>query len=309
MSKLLKLDLKPLLASNVEDYSKLKFPAYVSPKLDGVRAMMQNGRLVSRSLKPIPNKNVQEMFKGLPEGLDGELIVGSPTNDPYRKTVSVVMSDNKPVDFYGDETVKFYVFDRITNMPFKARLSFFQHLAEEYANEFPNLVVVPQILVGSLADLETAETEFLQAGYEGLMYRDPEGIYKHGRSSEREQILLKVKRFCDAEARIIEAYEEMENQNESFKNELGRTARSSAKAGKVGKGQLGGFHCVGVGGVYDGVAFDVSSSSITHNLRRAFWIDRADFPGRLVTYKYFPTGGDTRPRHPIFKGFRDTRDL
>jgi DNA ligase 1 len=294
---------KPLLATNVEDFSKLRFPAFVSPKLDGVRATVYDGILYSRSLKPIPNKFVQELFCGLPEGADGELIVGEPNEDPYRKTVSIVMSDDKPLDFYGS-TVRFFIFDNaVSPLGFQDRYVGLQSI------DSPNVVIVPHLPIGSLASLEQAESAFLQAGYEGLMYRSPDGIYKHGRSSEREQILLKVKRFKDAEARIVEAYEEMENNNVAFKNELGRTARSSAKGGKVGKSQLGGFHVVGVGGDYDGVAFDVSSSSIVHTDRVKFWEGRENYKGQLLTYKYFPTGGDTRPRHPIFKGFRDVRDL
>jgi DNA ligase-1 len=168
--------------------------------------------------------------------------------------------------------------------------------------------MVPHIPVSSIEELETAEKEFLTRGYEGLMIRDPNGPYKQGRSSEREGYLMKVKRFEDAEARIVEYYEEMENQNVAFTNELGRSARSTAKAGMVGKNRLGGFHVVGVGGRYDGVEFDVASGAMAHSMREELWKTR-DLIGTLLVYKYFPTGGDTKPRHPIFKGFRDERDL
>lgn len=290
---------KPMLASNVEDFTKLRFPALVSPKLDGVRATVYGGVLYSRSLKPIPNANVQARFKHLPDGTDGELIVGLPSDDPYRKTVSVVMSDDKPAD-----DVTFWIFDNACSpLPFRSRWAGLMELDNGPVR------VVPHNVASSLEELSMAETAFLTAGYEGLMYRDPDGPYKHGRSSEREGWLLKVKRFKDAEARIVGAYEEMENQNTAFTNELGRTARSSAKAGKVGKGRLGGFHCVGVGGSYDGVEFDVASGAMCHEMREELWPIRDSFTGKLLVYKYFPTGGDTRPRHPIFKGFRDVRDL
>lgn len=299
-------DSKPMLASNVEDFSKLRFPAYVSAKLDGIRASMQNGRLVSRSLKPIPNKFVQAAFAGLPEGADGELIVGEPNDDPYRRTVSVVMSDDKPLDFYGD-TVRFYQFDIMDD----DRLFDVRYFNMTTGQRNLNHYIVPQIVIQNLHDLEVAETEFLKDGYEGLMFRDPNGRYKHGRSSEKEGILLKVKRFKDAEARVIGCEPEMENQNAAFTNELGRTARSSAKAGKVAKDTLGKLNCRGVGGDYDGVEFDVAVSSMTHEERKDIWdhFKMGLIVNKLVVYKYFPTGGDSRPRHPIFKGWRDKRDL
>jgi spermidine/putrescine transport system substrate-binding protein len=113
------------------------------------------------------------------------------------------------------------------------------------------------------------------------MIRSLSGPYKQGRSTEAEGYLLKVKRFEDGEARIQEYYEEMENQNAEFTNELGRTARSSHKAGMVGKNRLGGFHVTGVGGRYDGVYFDIASGAMSHEMRSKLWETR-DLIGKLV---------------------------
>jgi DNA ligase 1 len=49
---------KPMLAVDCGDVNALRFPLFASPKLDGVRAVVMNGGLMSRSLKPIPNVNV-----------------------------------------------------------------------------------------------------------------------------------------------------------------------------------------------------------------------------------------------------------
>ncbi len=268
---------------------------------------MQGGQLLSRSLKPIPNKNVQELFRNLPEGIDGELIQGKLFDDPYRRTVSVVMSDDKPAD-----GIQLHVFDKFMEQgtgpirSFESRFNFIRSLGLETQFE---VVIVPHFPVVDMGGLERYENMFLDQGYEGLMIRDPFGPYKNGRSSEKEGWLLKVKRFEDAEAVIVGTYEEMENQNEAFTNELGRTARSTAKAGKIGKNRLGGFHVVGAGGAYNNVEFDVASGAIDHETRVILWADRENLLGKVIVYKYFPTGGDTRPRHPIFKGIRHSEDL
>jgi DNA ligase-1 len=296
-----------LAPAETPDFKTLKFPLLGSVKLDGIRATMQGGTLLSRTLKPIPNKFVQELSRslGLPDGLDGELICGNPFQDPYKRTHSIVMSDDKPLDFYGD-TVRWNVFDK-----YDAADGFQTRHARIYGFTHLDSFVVPvsHVMLHSIAELEAFERETLALGYEGVMLRSVDGPYKQGRATLNQGWLMKVKRYQQAEALIMEAYEEQENTNEEFTNELGRTARSSAKAGKVGKGQLGGFHVVGQGAFYNGIDFDISSSSITHEERKELWEKRDELKGKLLTYKFFPMGSDVRPRHPVFKWFRDRRDV
>mgnify|MGYP005609938573 FL=1 len=73
-------DFKPLLAVQAE-FDKIDWTRewVISPKLDGIRAIVRGGVVMSRNLKPIPNPVVQERFKHL-EGFDGELIVGDSTS-------------------------------------------------------------------------------------------------------------------------------------------------------------------------------------------------------------------------------------
>ena len=82
---------KPMLAVEV-DFNKLRYPVYTQPKLDGIRVVFKDGVVYSRSLKAIPNKHVQALFRHL-QGVDGELIVGNPTaHDVFQKTTSGVIS-------------------------------------------------------------------------------------------------------------------------------------------------------------------------------------------------------------------------
>ena len=96
--------IKPMLAVEA-DFKKLRYPVFAQPKLDGIRVIIKNGVVYSRSLKPIPNKHVQALFGHL-EGVDGELIVGNPTaHDVFQKTTSGVMSKD------GEPDVTLYAFD------------------------------------------------------------------------------------------------------------------------------------------------------------------------------------------------------
>ena len=95
--------IKPMLATEV-DFNKLRYPVYTQPKLDGIRVIIKDGVVYSRSLKAIPNKHVQALFRHL-QGVDGELIVGNPTaHDVFQKTTSGVMSKE------GEPDVTLYAF-------------------------------------------------------------------------------------------------------------------------------------------------------------------------------------------------------
>src|SRR3990167_8829694 len=79
--------MKPMLAATatVGEIQTLltKGPLIATPKLDGIRCLIKDGRLYSRSLKPIPNQFIRATLEDRPElnGLDGELMIGAP-GDP-----------------------------------------------------------------------------------------------------------------------------------------------------------------------------------------------------------------------------------
>jgi len=294
---------KPMLAGKCTDVSKLPYPVLVSVKLDGVRATVQYGKLMSRTLKPIPNVNVQARFKGLPEGWDGELIAGDPTApDAYRKTMSIVMSDDKPAD-----DVRYHVFDKIDSEGFEVRLRGVSNAMDILHLHNLYIRLVSHVLINNAEQLEQLESAWLEQGHEGAMIRSINGPYKEGRSTEKQGYLLKLKRFDDGEAEVIGFVEEEENTNEATTNALGRTERSTKQAGKVGKGTLGAFYVKGIT-KYHGVEFSVGGGFKAVE-RAIYWVHRTAFLGKLLKYRYFPTGSKDKPRFPVFIGWRDERDM
>lgn len=290
---------KPLLAKEADlsclDYGNI----WASPKLDGIRAIVINGVVLSRKLLPIPNPHVQAMFGHL-EHLDGELIVGEPhAKDVYSQTYSGVMKST------GTPDVRLFVFDHIgdPNAEYHHRYNAVKSLAAG-ADETP---IVQQHPVNHHDDLLDIETRYLSLGYEGLMLRaiqGPRSRYKFGRSTTREGTLLKLKRFADAEAKIVGFEEEMANNNEAVKDELGNTKRSSHQENKTGKGRLGALVCE----TGDGVRFNIGTG-FTAQQRQEIWDERDDLLGTLVKYKCFPIGVKAAPRFPVFLGHRSTLDL
>lgn len=283
---------KVMLATDY-DPEKLRFPCVATPKLDGIRAYVQGGVVLSRNNKPIPNLHVQTLFSGL-EHYDGELIVGSPTSSTvFRDTTSGVMSKE------GKPNVTYYVFDHLKHLS-----SGWQDRIENITAKRKGVVVHSYTLVDDIEALMAYEALCVDMGYEGLILRDPDGRYKQGRSTVNEGYLLKLKRFQDAEAVVIGFEERMHNGNEATVNELGRTKRSSHKANKSGRGDLGALVCR----TAEGIEFNIGTG-FTDADRASIWERRDQFLGQLAKYKFFPVGQKEAPRHPVFLGWRDVRDM
>jgi DNA ligase-1 len=295
---------KPNLAATLTKPELIKFPVYCSPKIDGIRCVVFDGVAYSRSLKPIPNTFVQEWAKSrgdVLEGCDGELVVGSAT-DPncMQNSMAVMRKDGQP-------HFTFHAFDLIDadsyGIPFNQRSA----RLEEWVGGVARVVLVPQYLVTGLDDLAALEAEFLERGYEGLMKRSVSGIYKFGRSTEREGGLVKVKRFTDAEAEVVGFVEEMANMNAPQTNALGHTGRGTQACGLIGKGTLGALVVRYVDDP-DGTTFNIGTG-FTAAQRADFWERRHEIVEQLVTFKYFNHGIKEAPRHPVFKSFRAKEDM
>jgi DNA ligase-1 len=293
---------KPNLAATLTKPELIKFPVYCSPKIDGIRCVVFGGVAYSRSLKPVPNKHVQAFFDrhaDVLDGLDGELVVGSKTGPNCMQNSMAVMRRD------GDPNFCFYVFDVYDpRAEYEERLTILETAMQHFMSDDHRINLVGQHLANNADDLATLEAQFLERGYEGLMIRRPDSLYKFGRSTEREGGLVKVKRFVDAEARVIGFVEEMENTNEAKRDALGNVDRSTAKAGLVGKGTLGAL----VVRDEQGREFNVGTGFKA--IERAYmWEYRETLLGKHVTYKYFDHGIKEAPRHPVFKAFRAPEDM
>lgn len=285
---------KPLLASHFV-LDKAKFPYIVTPKIDGIRFMMVNGVALSRAFKPIRNRYIQKILsESLPDGIDGELTSG----ENIHTTTSAVMSYEGEPDFHvwifdylnpeEDEILPYYL--RILNMP-----------------DIPDIIphtILSGTTVKTQEELNQIEETYLKEGFEGLMARDPFGTYKFGRSSVKENILLKVKRFSDAEAVVIDIEEKMHNNNEAQLNAFGNIKRSSSIAGMVGAGTAGKI----IAKAEDGKIVAIGSG-LNDELREELWNNKNNYIGKSVKYKFFEHGVKELPRHPVFIGFRHEDDL
>ena len=285
---------KPLLAGKFNS-EKAKFPYAATPKIDGIRFLMVGGAALTRSFKPIRNEYLQKILSSnLPEGIDGELTSGS----TFQECSSIMRIKGEP-DF------KVWIFDFVNPKgevkPYKERMD---ELRKFENFNIPSYEILFPTIVSNQEQIDHLMINNLNAGYEGLMLRDPNGIYKFGRSSVKENILLKVKEFMDDEAEIISFREKMINTNEGLKDNFGRTKRSSCQDGLKPSGTLGGFILRNS----EGLEFSCGSG-LNDALRDEIWKNQSKYLGKLVKYKYMSKGIKELPRHPVFIGFRDETDL
>ena len=289
-----------MLATAVE-LQDIQYPMYVSPKLDGIRAVVHEGQLKSRTLKPIRNQYIQRLLFHLPEGMDGELIVGERTApDVFNVSSSGVMS----VD--GDPQFTYWVFDLWNHEG-----AYNERYTElcKYAEKFPFVRVLAQTMVNTEHGLHLMEDSCLQQGYEGIMLRRPDSPYKFGRSTVKQGYLLKRKPLADAEGVII-GYEFLRvNENLAQTDLLGHTKRSQSQENLVTDyTRLGALEVRVLTGEYEGAHVKIGTG-FTMQQRQEFAAAGSALLGELVTFKYQAEGAKDRPRFPSFKGFRDESDI
>lgn len=303
--------MKPMKAAKFEpgetpeDKIIRHFPLYAQVKLDGIRMVVRDGIGLSNSLKPIRNQHVQSWIshnKSKWEGLDGELILGDPT-DPlcYTKTMSEVMS------FTGSDELKFHVFDRWDSTDTYANRAEGLGIDQLTGKDWPDQArLVASYRVTSMDEIYAYQEDWLEQGHEGIMLRHPNSYYKFGRGTLTACDLVKIKKFEDLEGVVFDKTEEMHNANEAETNNLGHTQRSGHQDGLIGKGTVGALWVRGVW--RNGEVFECKvGSGFTAAQRAEYWND--DLSGRIVKFKYFPIGNKDKPRHGIFLGFRDPDDM
>jgi DNA ligase-1 len=165
---------------------------YVSEKLDGIRGRWNGSALITRSGNII---NAPTWFiKNFPQQtMEGELWLA---RNSFAKTASIILRKTPNEDW---RNIKFMLFDLPEHKgTFSERLSELRLLVDVIAS--PNLQVIPQFKLANKSELMQKLDELVEQGAEGLMLNHHNAYYQDGRSAS----LLKLKKYQDAEARVIE---------------------------------------------------------------------------------------------------------
>jgi ATP-dependent DNA ligase len=256
----------PMLAQKFTN--KVKFPAYIQPKLDGQRMFLKpDGTFWTRKGKqvlPEVTKHIKADNSSLI--LDGELML--PLGYTFQETISAIKK-------YGDlsNQLVFHIFDCYD--PVRPQLSF----QERFDTVFSILntegcVTVPSYLCYALEQFKEKAAEFIAQGYEGAMYRTSSGLYK---VNHRSADLLKYKEFQDDEFVI-----------------------TNVVCGVGREQDCAIFVCV----TEEGNTFGVRPKG-TIESRKEMYANKDSYIGKLYTVKYQELTDGGLPRFPVGIGVRD----
>ena len=319
MENIKKKFLPNLMPNDSMDVKDMVYPMIASYKLDGIRAIFKDGEMYSRSLKLIPNKQLNERFQYLkdftkkyPIILDGELYSHQLT---FQEIQHYVRTDDftseRSQKKYGKiqkvpEHLKFYCFDMLKgingeNIPYETRLS---HLKFHKDDLGTNVVVVKTKTINKADEASAFFHQALDDGYEGLILRNSKSKYKFGRVTAKSGDGYKLKPFVTIDAKIKEVVERTKAREGSEKkiNELGRSVTSKKKADRIPCGIAAGFVVE-----YEG---NELQATLTGNeaFRTEIWNNRKKYIGKYIEYRAMMIGAKDVPRHPTFIRFRQDKD-
>jgi ATP-dependent DNA ligase len=264
----------PMLA---HDYNKrgksIKFPCYVQRKFDGTRCVGMPGKgLFSRNRKSYPHMDhiVKEINKLHPSIiLDGELYSDTLT---FQEIVGLVKRETlKKGDDEKQLQIKFYIYDIINDMPYEQRYANLQMLFNKY--KFKYLKLVDTELCESEEKMKDLHAEYVVEGFEGIMLRNKNGLYKNTRSAD----LQKYKCFEDSEFEIT-GYDE-------------------------GKGLEEGC-VIWICKTPDGKTFNCRPRG-SREERQSYFINGDKYIGKMLTVIYQEMTDENIPRFPVGKSIRD----
>jgi ATP-dependent DNA ligase len=194
----------PMLAQDYfKQKSKLKFPCFMQPKLDGYRMIYENGKCTSRQGKEFDIIKETSLFKELQsiksqQGiiLDGELYIHGGTFEHLGILRKKKLLDSDKVKL---EQIEYHVYDIIdTNKTFKERNNILKEFIK--SNSFKKIKLVKTLEIENENTIKSQHLDFVNDNYEGSIIRNMDGKY---RCKFRSTDLLKYKDFEDAEYPIV----------------------------------------------------------------------------------------------------------
>ena len=299
-------------------------------KIDGVRAGRIHPHFHGRSLDGFKNTAINAKFAG-PEyhGFDGELtingILTSIALDRLIEAGQLVVDDptSSLCSLTTGLTNRSKPAKGETELPSNVVWNLFDYLTEEtreleYLQRYECLVayvetakpahvrVLDFVWIHNEKEAQDWIDDCMVKGYEGAIFRNPRALYKSGRAKAAQGDFWRYKPVTDKDAIVVGLEPAMANNNAATTNSRGRTERSSSKAGKVAKAQIGVLLC------YDpkrDAVIRVPAGCMRIAYREKAWADQSLVLGHPIKYSSLDHGEKDEPRQARYIEHRSWADL
>lgn len=259
----------PMLAMEFSDKTE-HFPCYAQPKLDGIRCIVfkYKNQIIFQSR----NNNIFQNFPHLLLELNllfiknpNLIIDGELYNHElgFQKITSIVRKKDHP----ELNKIQYHVYDIIdTEKTYEHRYNYLKN----YIKTSISLFLVETKFIKNKNEMNDLHNLFINKGYEGIMLRNPNGLYK---KKIRSKDLLKYKLFKDTDYTIVSHHE--------------------------GVGGVPVFECVNE----EGKIFSVNMKC-TLEEKREMMEHVKEYYGKKLIVKYQELSEENIPRFPVGLGIR-----
>lgn len=273
----------PMLAQDYhKQKSKLVYPAYIQPKLDGYR-MLYNSKTQycnSRQGKEFGIIRQTDLYKELTKitgefVLDGELYLH---NGIFEHLGILRKKKLSKDDIQKINQIEYHVYDIVLpETCYEQRYQILIGLFEKLDSQKIKLVLTKVIF--SEQELKNSHLEFIKDNYEGSIVRNKAGKY---RCKARSSDLLKYKDFEDAEFKIVDFTFEKDTSKDNENLVVWICEIESSTS------------------VQQGTRFNIRPKG-TRQERQELYKRGSEFIGKLLQVKYFELTENQVPRFPTTK--------
>lgn len=291
-------------------------PVYASPKLDGVYCMVYKGRYYSRTLKPIPNLHLRAYFHDLTvlSEICDRVFFGELIGNTFSHTNSLVRSRKTRLS-----GLRFGLFDYTNRLhfnrcsgykPFNTRYEELRSITSGFAGKANSarsggpIFIIPHRIVRSTGQLRRYYNLCVNLGFEGIVAKNPDSYYKHGRTTKRKFNQAKFRHTSSISGHILKVH----NQR-AMLDDVERTTTADGYLEKVNtKGSFSPTQLLGsftvkfedgrVGKVGLGKGYNKAE-------RRRLWQERENLIGLECEVEYLVSSNKDLPRQPKVSKIRE----
>lgn len=269
---------------------KIPFPCYVQRKYDGIRCLahIENNNLVLESRKGVAfshfdtiRQKLVELLSAYPTHmsfyLDGELYTDLLPFEKINGATRITLGKATPIDLENINKIKYHIYDVYSpdnpTLTYKQRMEILEDL-NRYLSPTEPVAIVHTDDVESIDDIKRLHDVYVQEGFEGIMIRDPVGVYE---VDKRSKYLQKYKEFMEEEFTIVGFHDGI----------------------ALDKGLV----------IWDcetstGMRFSARPRG-THEYRRELFENATQYIGKKLTVIFQEYSTDGVPRFPVGKDIRD----